>query len=133
MYSMAIIEMSGCFLLLCGVVTAGPCVLCMSPHSTPVAPPVLGSLILHYDDNSTHKIDYDSSSEDCYLTHLPKKRIAKVEVNSAHFVLYSRRNWRGKMASVRSVGSREYSTEEIPGIPRVKSVRQEGCKRRNKT
>ena len=133
MYSKAIIAMSGCFLLLCGVVTAGPCVLCPQPHSTPVAPPVLGSLILHYADNSTNKIDYDSSSEDCYLNHLPNKKIAKVEVNSAHFVLYSRRNWRGKMADVRSVGSREYSTEEIPGITRVKSLRQQGCRTRNKT
>ena len=133
MYSMAIITMSVCILLLCGVVTARPCVLCVKPHSTAEPPPVIGSLTLHYDDNSRHKIDYNSSSKDCYLNQLPNKKITKVEVNSAHFVLYSRRNWRGKMASVSSVGFREYSREEILGMTKVKSVRQQGCNTRNKT
>ena len=130
---MAIIAISVCFLLLCGVVTARPGVFDVPPHSATEPPPVIGSLILHYDDNSRHKIDYDSSSQDCYLNQLPNKRITKVEVSSAHFVLYSKRNWSGAMASVSSVGFKEYSKEEILGMTKVKSVRQQGCKTRNKT
>ena len=131
--TMAILQMFGCLLLLSGAVPGRPRVFDVPPHSVPAPPPVIGSLILHYDDNTTYKIHYDSSSLECHVNFLPNKKITKVEVNSAQFVLYSRRNWRGRAAAVSSVGYREFSTEEILGITRVKSVRQQGCGARNKT
>ena len=89
---------------------------------------MFGSLVLHYRDNSTHKIVYDSSSLDCMVNHLPSKKIAKVEVHSAHFILYSKKDWRGISDTVSSDGSQEIQAEEIHPT-KVKSVKQLGCKK----
>ena len=123
---MSITQISGCVLLLSAVVTARPCVLCDGREPNP--PQVYGSLILHYQDNSTHRIEYDSNTLDCRRKNLPNKKIAKVEVNSAEFILYSKNQWRGTMATVVEVGNTEFSPEEINGIKKVKSVRQKGCR-----
>ena len=124
--NMAIIQISGCVLLLSGVVTARPSVLDV-PQQSPEQPIVVGSLTLHYQDNSTLQIFYDSSSQDCMVNHLPRKKIAKVELHSSQFVLYTKKNWTGRSATVSAVGNKKFSAEEIPGITRVKSVKQQGC------
>ena len=127
---MAISQISACVLLLSALVTlvrARPCVSCPQSKATE-HPRVLGSLVLHYRDKTSYKIDYDSSSVDCMVNKLPNKRIAKVVVNSAHFVLYSRNYWRGEMDRVGSDGSQEIPGEEIYPT-KVRSVKQKGCKR----
>ena len=125
---MSITQITGCVLLLSAVVTAcsRSCVLCV-PEPNPSSK-VSGSLILHYQDNSTHRIEYDSNTHQCRKDNLPNKKIAKVEVNSAEFILYSKNQWRGTMATVVEVGNTEFSPEEINGIKKVKSVRQKGCR-----
>ena len=124
---MAIIQISGCVLLLSVVVRARPSVINVE---TPEKSSDKGSLILHYHDNSTYKIYYSSSTQNCDLNHLPSKKIVKVGVHNAKFVLYTMKNWRGKSVTVKAVGSKEFSPEEILGITKVKSVKQIGCRTR---
>ena len=114
--------------LLCGFVAGRPCTTCLPPQQQEGQ--VRGNLKLHYSDSSTFRIDYDSSSKDCRVDNLWRKKIAKVVVNAAKFILYSSEGWRGTSAKVHSVGRKEYSVEQINGITRVKSVKQYRCKRR---
>ena len=126
---MFIIQILGCLLFLSAVITArtskkGVTGL-QDPSETASS---TGSLILHYDDNTSYRINYHSASQYCKVNNLPNKKITKVVVNAAEFILYIRRGWKGPSELVRSVGSREYSVKEI-GIRKVKSVKQYKCKR----
>ena len=131
---MPIIQISGCLLLLSAVVMSfglgGSGVINVTPPTETVSS--AGSLIIHYKDKTTYKIDYESSSQDCRVNNLPRKKIAKVVVNAAKFMVYSKNGWKGRMASVSSVGRKEYSVEEINRIARIKSVEQHGCRRKQK-
>merc|ERR1712183_1135807 len=87
-----------------------------------------GSLTLHYEDNSTRKFDY-SSSMGCNVINIkPRQRIARAVVASAHFVLFNRKNMRGRQATFSSNQEREYSAEDV-GFTRVKSIVRKGCRR----
>ena len=128
---MFIIQILGCLLFLSAVITArtskkGVTGL-QDPSETASS---TGSLILHYDDNTSYRINYDSSSNHCKVNNLPrKKKIIKVVVNAAQFILYKGKKWNFRSKLVTSVGSREYSAKEI-GFKRVKSVKQKNCKRK---
>ena len=123
-------QILGCLLFLSAVITArtskkGVTGL-QDPSETASS---TGSLILHYDDNTSYRINYDSASQYCKVNNLPRrKKITKVVVNAAEFILYRGKRWRGTSKLVSSVGSQEYSVNEI-GITKVKSVKQYNCKR----
>ena len=127
---MSIIHKWGCVLLLSAVITARPCVTCPPDPSEKTSSS--GSLILHYKDDTIYRIVYNSSSQDCRVNNLPMKKIDKVVVNAAKFMVYSKKGWKGRMASVSSVGRKEYSVEEINRIARIKSVKQDGCRKNQK-
>ena len=124
---MSIIHIFGCVLLVSTMVKAcaRSCVLCVEPEPNP--PEVNGSLILHYQDNSTHIIYYKSNTLDCRKNNLPKKKISKVELSSAKFILYSQNQWSGKAAIVSTIGHTWFSPGEINEITMVMSVKQLGC------
>ena len=124
---MSITQITGCVLLLSAVVTAcsRSCVLCV-PEPNP-SPKVSGSLILHYQDNSTHRIEYYSNTHQCRKDNLPNKKISKVELSSAKFILYSHNQWSGKAAIVSTIGHIWFSPGEINEITMVMSVKQLGC------
>jgi len=106
-------------------VTSLPCsgVISCTQSSPGPAPESHGSLTLHYTDDTRFKIDFNSSSPECRetVTNLPKKRIAKVEVASASFILHNNKKTNGLQKQVGSVGSREYSAEDV-GFTKVRAV-----------
>ena len=115
-----------CLILLGGfsAVSCLPCygVTCPNPSPGP-NPENHGSLTLHYTDDTRLKVDFDSSSTECRktVTNLPKKRIVRVEVASAHFVLHNKKKTNGLQKVVGSVGSREYSADDV-GSTKVRAV-----------
>ena len=92
----------------------------------------MGSLILHYEDNSTLRIDYDSSME-CEVINMKKKeRMVRAVVSSAHFLLFNRKNLKGLQTTVSSTREREFSAEEV-GFTKVRSIARRGCGSRQAT
>ena len=88
-------------------------------------------VILHFTDGTQHKVVVDSSNQDCKVNNIPRgKRIAKAEVASGDFILYSKRTWSGRQKVVGSGGNRDYSADVV-GFTKVKSVQilKEGCSR----
>jgi len=107
-----------------------PCdsVFCPPTATTPLSPSV-GSLILHFEDGTQHKIVHDRSGQDCKVNNIPRKRITRVEVANADFILYNNPKWRGKQMRVGSVGNMEYTADEV-GFTWVKSVEKQDCSRK---
>ena len=84
-----------------------------SPTATTEVPVSVGSLILHFEDNSTRKIEYASDMECEVINMKPEHPIVRVVVASAHFVLYNRRDRRGRQYPVSSTREKEYSAQEL--------------------
>ena len=101
-------------LLSVGCVSPQPChggVSCV--RATTEVPVSVGSLILHFEDNSTRKIEYRSGMECEVINMKPEHPIVRVVVASAHFVLYNRRDRRGRQYPVSSTREKEYSAQEL--------------------
>ena len=120
MYSMKIILTLQLFGF--SAVSSLPCVTC-PPANPGTTPESHGSLTLHYTDDTRFKVVFNSSSQECRetVTDLPGKRIVKVEVASAQFILHNKKKTNGLQKQVGSVGSREYSAEDV-GFTRVRAV-----------
>ena len=94
-------------------------------------PQVGGSLMLHYPNNTTYTINYDSSTQDCQRINLPlplkTMKFVRIELAHAKFVLWSRRNGRGMSKPVNSISG--YSEYKKIGFSKVKSVTKGKCVR----